>query len=111
MQSYLKAVSAVAVFAAAANLIWGQKTVMIPLDELLMPHPSDAADGIQLVVLNSPSFRDGTIEIELTGAPIENAKSAAPRGFVGLAFRLDDTAKDAPSVRSLLFAADEWAGG
>jgi hypothetical protein len=47
-------------------------------------------------VLNNTNFRDGTIEIELTGMPVENAKSTAPRGFVGLAFRLDDTAHDAP---------------
>jgi hypothetical protein len=48
--------------------------------------PSDVADGIQLVILNKPEFRDGTIEIELTGEPSPTAKSTAPRGFVGVAF-------------------------
>jgi hypothetical protein len=118
MKSSFKAVAAAAVLAAGANQTWGQ-TVTIPLDSLdkqqpfnvqtevetykglkslrvVDAAPPDAADGIQLVVLNNTSFRDGTIEIELTGVPIENAKSTAPRGFVGLAFRLDDTAKDAP---------------
>src|ERR1043166_1604376 len=46
--------------------------------------PTDVADGIQLVILNKTEFRDGTIEIELTGEPSPTAKSAAPRGFVGL---------------------------
>jgi hypothetical protein len=57
--------------------------------------PPDVADGIQLVVLNKTEFRDGTIEIELTGEPSPMAKSAAPRGFVGVAFRVNlDAAKD-----------------
>ncbi len=56
----------------------------------------DAADGIQLVILNRTDFRDGTIEIELTGEPSPTAKSTAPRGFVGVAFRVTlDAAKDA----------------
>lgn len=58
--------------------------------------PPDVADGIQLVILNETEFRDGTIEIELTGEPSPMAKSTAPRGFVGVAFRVNlDTAKDA----------------
>ena len=58
--------------------------------------PPDAADGIQLVILNKAEFRDGTIQIELTGEPNPTAKSAAPRGFVGVAFRVNlDAAKDA----------------
>src|SRR6266481_8997194 len=57
--------------------------------------PPDVADGIQLVILNKTEFRDGTIEIELTGEPSPTAKSAAPRGFVGVAFRVNlDGAKD-----------------
>ena len=56
--------------------------------------PSDVADGIQLVILNETDFRDGTIEIELTGEPSPTAKSSAPRGFVGVAFRVNlDAAK------------------
>src|SRR5439155_1733616 len=57
--------------------------------------PPDVADGIQLVILNKTEFRDGTIEIELTGEPSPTAKSTAPRGFVGVAFRVNfDAAKD-----------------
>jgi hypothetical protein len=118
MESSVKAVIALAVLAAGVNQAWAQKTFIIPLDKLdkqralnvktevetykglkslraVDAAPTDAADGIQLVVLNDTNFRDGTIEIELAGAPVENAKSSA-RGFVGLAFRLDDTTKDAP---------------
>jgi hypothetical protein len=51
--------------------------------------PADAADGMQLVVFDNSQFRDGTIEIELTGEPKAGAASQAPRGFVGLAFRLN----------------------
>src|ERR1051326_5683609 len=51
--------------------------------------PPDVADGIQLVILNETDFRDGTIEIELTGEPSPTAKSSAPRGFVGVAFRVN----------------------
>lgn len=57
--------------------------------------PPDAADGIQLVILDDTDFRDGTIEIELTGEPSPKAKSTAPRGFVGLAFRVNLDARDA----------------
>lgn len=119
MKSSLNAVAALALLAAGAHQAWSQKTVTIPLDRLSEQQPLNvkteietykglkslrvvdaappgAADGIQLVVLNNTSFRDGTIEIELAGAPIENAKNTAARGFVGLAFRLDDTARDAP---------------
>ena len=57
--------------------------------------PPDVADGIQLVILNKTEFRDGTIEIELTGEPSPTAKSTTPRGFVGLAFRVNlDAAED-----------------
>jgi len=58
--------------------------------------PPDTADVIQLVILNETDFRDGTIEIELMGEPSPTAKSTAPRGFVGVAFRVNlDAAKDA----------------
>ncbi len=42
--------------------------------------PPDVADGIQLVILNKTEFRDGTIEIELTGEPSPTAKSTALMG-------------------------------
>lgn len=58
--------------------------------------PPDVADGVQLVILNKTEFRDGTIEIELTGEPSPTAKSTAARGFVGVAFRVNlDAASDA----------------
>src|SRR5215468_10600710 len=58
--------------------------------------PADVADGIQLVILSKPEFRDGTIEIELTGEPSPTAKNTAARGFVGVAFHVNlDAAKDA----------------
>src|SRR2546430_1537271 len=51
---------------------------------------------IQLVILSKTEFRDGTIEIESTGEPSPTAKTTAPRGFVGVAFRVNlDAAKDA----------------
>jgi len=50
--------------------------------------PVDIADGMQLVILNTLEFRDGTIEVEVAGEPKKNAESSAPRGFVGMAFRL-----------------------
>jgi hypothetical protein len=58
--------------------------------------PVDVADGIQLVVLNTPEFTDGTIEVEIAGEPKENAESGAPRGFVGMAFRLNTDATKVP---------------
>jgi len=58
--------------------------------------PVDVADGIQLVILNTPEFKDGTIEVEVAGKPKENAESGAPRGFVGMAFRLNTDATNVP---------------
>jgi hypothetical protein len=58
--------------------------------------PIDVADGIQLVILNTPEFTDGTIEVEMAGEPKEKAESGAPRGFVGMAFRLNADAKNVP---------------
>src|SRR5437879_13475007 len=49
--------------------------------------PPDVADGIQVVILNETDFRDGTIEIELTGRPSPTAKSSAPRGCAGVPSR------------------------
>ena len=56
--------------------------------------PTNVADGIQLVILNKTEFKDGVIEIELTGEPAANVGEGA-RGFVGVAFRVNlDAAKD-----------------
>jgi hypothetical protein len=58
--------------------------------------PVNVADGLQLVVLNAPEFKDGTIEVEMAGAPKENSENSAARGFVGMAFRLTTDATNAP---------------
>src|SRR6266700_5303634 len=58
--------------------------------------PVDVADGIQLVILNTSEFKDGTIEVEMAGEPKENAESGAPRGVVGMALRLNTDAANAP---------------
>jgi len=58
--------------------------------------PANVVDGERYVLLNKTDFRDGVIEIELTGEPAASAGQGA-RGFVGVAFRFAaDTAKDAP---------------
>lgn len=57
--------------------------------------PVDVADGLQLVILNTPEFKDGTIEVEMAGEPKENAENGA-RGFVGMAFRLNTDATNGP---------------
>ena len=58
--------------------------------------PANVVDGERYVLLNKTDFRDGVIEIELTGEPAASAGQGA-RGFVGVAFRFSvDTSKDAP---------------
>ena len=55
--------------------------------------PPDLGDEGRLAVLSNTDFQDGTIEVDLTGAPLPNAGEGA-RGFVGLAFRIaPDTAR------------------
>lgn len=46
-----------------------------------------AAPGSALVLLDTPPFRDGTIELELAGEPAPDADPSM-RGFVGVAFRV-----------------------
>ena len=112
MRSSIKAVIALAVSVAGINQTLGQKAITIPLDGLdkqrplnvktevetykglsslrvVDAAPPDAADGIQLVVLDNTNFRDGTIEIELTGVPVENAKVQHHEGL--LAWLFDST--------------------
>jgi hypothetical protein len=50
--------------------------------------PSGSGDTHMLALLKDSSFKDGTIEVDLAGAPNANAP-AASRGFVGLAFRVE----------------------
>ena len=49
-------------------------------------------DQAGLAIVNSTSFQDGTIEIELAGEPGPGANAAA-RGFVGVAFRVASDGK------------------
>ena len=41
-----------------------------------------------LAILGGTAFRDGTIELELAGAPRAGSEAGGARGFVGVAFRL-----------------------
>src|SRR5690349_3282938 len=45
--------------------------------------PAGLGDEGRLAVLSNTDFQDGTIEVDLTGAPLPNAGEGA-RGFVGL---------------------------
>lgn len=57
--------------------------------------PANVPDGIQFVILKKTEFKDGVIEVDLTGEPQANAGAGA-RGFVGIAFRVNlDAATDA----------------
>jgi hypothetical protein len=48
-----------------------------------------AANGSSYAVLKHSSFRDGTIEVDLAGKPAAGAAEWA-RGFIGMAFRVND---------------------
>lgn len=53
----------------------------------LVPAAETAGKDVEvLAVLDTPNFRDGTLELELCGAPRPDAP-ADSRGFIGLAFR------------------------
>lgn len=110
--------------AIAAGIAFAQKAtpkvVTFPLDRLELEHPRnvktevvtfrgkkalrvtdttpvDVADGIQLVLLDNIDFKDGTIEVLMSGVPKSDSTSSAPRGFVGIAFRLSlDPKTDVP---------------
>jgi hypothetical protein len=49
----------------------------------------DAANGASYAIVKDAGFRDGTIEVNLAGKPAAGAAAAA-RGFIGIAFRLQD---------------------
>jgi hypothetical protein len=56
----------------------------------LVPSPdSEHGDGDMMAILTGPDFKDGTIELDVAGAPRAGAPDDA-RGFIGLAFRLQD---------------------
>lgn len=47
------------------------------------------AGGAGIAILSGSDFKDGTIEVDLAGAPKAGAVEAA-RGFIGIAFRVQD---------------------
>jgi hypothetical protein len=49
----------------------------------------DAANGSSYAIVKDTRFRDGTIEVDLAGKPAAGAGAGA-RGFIGMAFRLQD---------------------
>ena len=60
----------------------------------LIDEPGDRPDakltnGEAIAILTDSSFEDGTIEVELAGAPRQGAQEGS-RGFIGIAFRVQD---------------------
>ena len=56
----------------------------------LTPTPDNrSTDGDMLAIVTGPDFKDGTIELEVAGTPRQGAP-ADSRGFIGLAFRIQD---------------------
>ena len=53
-------------------------------------HVTGTAEGEQLAILKNSNFKNGIIEIEVSGQPLPNANAGA-RGFIGLAFRVRQT--------------------
>src|SRR5690349_9754999 len=53
-------------------------------------HVIGTGEGEQLAILKNLDFKNGTIEIEVSGQPLPNANAGA-RGFIGLAFRFRQT--------------------
>ena len=54
----------------------------------LVEVPGATAAAETLAVVAGSSFRDGTIELEVAGAPRAGTEGGGARGFVGVAFRL-----------------------
>jgi hypothetical protein len=50
---------------------------------------AENGDGDMMAILAGPDFKDGTIEIEVAGAPRAGAPDDA-RGFIGVAFRVQE---------------------
>jgi hypothetical protein len=56
----------------------------------LVPVPStDNGDEDMIAILAGPDFKDGTIEVDVAGAPRNGAPSDS-RGFIGVAFRVHE---------------------
>jgi hypothetical protein len=49
-----------------------------------------ALNATSYAVIKEVSFRDGTIEVDLAGQPAAGAGAYGARGFIGIAFRLQD---------------------
>jgi hypothetical protein len=65
----------------------GRKSIQIV--DAATPGTSDAG---RLAIIRGSAFRNGTIEIQMAGEPMEGANPAA-RGFVGIAFRVTPDAR------------------
>jgi hypothetical protein len=66
----------------------GRKAVRL-IDEPGDKPGAKAAGGEALAILADSSFEDGTIEVEVAGAPREGAREGS-RGFIGIAFRVQE---------------------
>jgi len=56
----------------------------------LVPAPStDHGDEDMIAILAGPDFKDGTIEVDVAGAPLSGAPPDS-RGFIGVAFRVQE---------------------
>lgn len=66
----------------------------------------DAANGSTYAILNGVSFQDGTVEVDLAGKPGLGAGPEA-RGFIGIAFRLQNNAYEYIYIRPKNGRADD----
>jgi hypothetical protein len=71
----------------------------------VMPAP-DAVNGSAFAIVNGTTFEDGTIDVDLAGKPAAGAGPDA-RGFIGIAFRLQNAAYDYIYIRPTNGRADD----
>ena len=92
---------------AQPAVLQGKKGVRLTTDEAARKQAGQA-EFEQLARIDGLEFSNGTIEAEISGAPVEGA-SAGARGFVGIAFRLQDDMKtyDAFYIRPTNGRADD----
>jgi hypothetical protein len=57
--------------------------------DLVPAQSSDNSDEDMIAILAGPDFKDGTIEVDVAGAPL-NGAPADSRGFIGIAFRVQE---------------------
>ena len=74
---------------AQPAVLQGKKGLRLTADEAARKQTGEIE---QLARIDGLEFSNGTIEAEIAGAPIEGASPGA-RGFVGIAFRLQDDMK------------------